>query len=43
MRSERCCAIARHLMTLIQNGLMTHSGKNKYKFAYYNCNKFISN
>jgi hypothetical protein len=28
MRSERCCAIARHLMSLIQNGLMTHSGKN---------------
>jgi hypothetical protein len=26
MRSERCCAIARHLMTLVQDGLMTHSG-----------------
>jgi adenylosuccinate lyase len=25
MRSERCCAIARHLMILIQDGLMTHS------------------
>jgi adenylosuccinate lyase len=25
MRSERCCAIARHLMTLINDGLMTHS------------------
>lgn len=29
MRSERCCAIARHLMTLVQDGLMTHSGKKK--------------
>jgi len=25
MRSERCCALARHLMTLIQDPLMTHS------------------
>ena len=25
MRSERCCALARHLMTLINDGLMTHS------------------
>ena len=25
MRSERCCALARHLMTLVQNALMTHS------------------
>ena len=25
MRSERCCALARHLMTLIQDALMTHS------------------
>ena len=25
MRSERCCAIARHLMTLVQDALMTHS------------------
>ncbi|XP_013412225.1 adenylosuccinate lyase [Lingula anatina] len=25
MRSERCCSLARHLMTLIQNVLMTHS------------------
>jgi adenylosuccinate lyase len=25
MRSERCCALARHLMTLVNDGLMTHS------------------
>lgn len=25
MRSERCCALSRHLMTLVQNALMTHS------------------
>ncbi len=25
MRSERCCALARHLMTLVNNALMTHS------------------
>ncbi len=25
MRSERCCALARHLMTLVQNALMTQS------------------
>ncbi|KAK2173851.1 hypothetical protein NP493_847g01035 [Ridgeia piscesae] len=25
MRSERCCALGRHLMTLIQDPLMTHS------------------
>ena len=25
MRAERCCALARHLMTLIQDPLMTHS------------------
>lgn len=25
MRSERCCALARHLMTLVQDALMTHS------------------
>ncbi|WAQ96078.1 PUR8-like protein [Mya arenaria] len=25
MRSERCCALARHLMTLVQDPLMTHS------------------
>jgi len=25
MRSERCCSIARHLMTLVSDGLMTHS------------------
>lgn len=25
MRSERCCALARHLMTLVNDALMTHS------------------
>ena len=25
MRSERCCALARHLMCLVQDPLMTHS------------------
>ncbi len=25
MRSERCCALARHLMTLVQDPLMTQS------------------
>ena len=25
MRSERCCAMSRHLMCLVQNPLMTHS------------------
>ena len=25
MRSERCCSIARHLMTLVNDALMTHS------------------
>ena len=25
MRSERCCALGRHLMTLIHDPLMTHS------------------
>ncbi|ELU16983.1 hypothetical protein CAPTEDRAFT_157033 [Capitella teleta] len=25
MRSERCCALSRHLMTLVQDALMTHS------------------
>lgn len=25
MRSERCCALARSLMALVQNPLMTHS------------------
>ena len=25
MRSERCCALARHLMVLVQDPLMTHS------------------
>ncbi len=25
MRSERCCSIARHLMSLVSDGLMTHS------------------
>lgn len=25
MRSERCCGLGRHLMTLVQDALMTHS------------------
>lgn len=25
MRSERCCSLARHLMCLVQDPLMTHS------------------
>ena len=25
MRSERCCSLGRHLMTLVQDALMTHS------------------
>lgn len=25
MRSERCCALSRHLMCLVQDPLMTHS------------------
>ena len=27
MRSERCCALGRHLMTLVQDALMTHSAQ----------------
>ncbi|ESO04730.1 hypothetical protein HELRODRAFT_99625 [Helobdella robusta] len=27
MRSERCCGLARHLMTLVQDALMTHSNQ----------------
>jgi adenylosuccinate lyase len=44
MRSERCCALARHLMVLINNSLGTHSvqwmertlddSANKYRFSY---------
>ena len=41
MRSERCCALGRHLMTLVQDPLMTHSVQWMERTLDDSANRFV--
>lgn len=41
MRSERCCSLARHLMCLVQDPLMTHSTQWMERTLDDSANRFV--